>query len=202
LECSGKGEDKEVEMNSGILRLRAVVLYLVPACIVWTAAVAGASVMRYLSLEDQCDMAKVIVVATATSQSSSWADNSRRIYTDTSFEVKQTVKGEVGGVITVRQLGGQVEDVAQVVAGSPVFVTGESYVLFLDPRPDGKYRVVGFSQGCYPVVTGSEGKARVMPSMAASSGAHFIDGPQGKALSTQSLEEFLGRIRHLLKQNR
>jgi len=189
-------------MNSDILRLRAVILYLVPACIVWTAAAAGASILRYLSLEEQCDQAEVIVVAAATSQSSSWAENSRRIYTDTNFEVGQTVKGEVGGVITMRQLGGQVGDVAQVVAGSPVFVPGESYVLFLDPRPDGKYRVVGFSQGCYPVVTGSGGKARVMPSMAASSGAHFIDGPQGKALSTQSLEEFLGRIRYRLEQSR
>ena len=189
-------------MNRGILGLRAVVLFLVPACIIWTAAVAGASVMRYLSLEDQCDQAEVIVVATATSQSSSWADNRLRIYTDTNFEVEQTVKGDVGGVIIVRQLGGQVGDVAQVAAGAPVFVPGERYVLFLDPRPDGKFRVVGFSQGCYPVVAGSGGKARVMPSMAASSGAHFIDGPQGKALSTQSLEEFLGRIRHLLKQSR
>jgi len=189
-------------MNSGILRLRAVILYLVPACIIWTAAVAWASVMRYLSLEDQCDMAEVIVVATATSQSSSWDDNRLRIYTDTRFEVEQTVKGDVGGIIIMRQLGGQVGDIGMSVAGSPVFLEGESYVLFLDPRPDGKFRVVGFSQGCYPVVTGAGGKARVMPGMAASSGAHFIDRPQGKALSTQSLEEFLGRIRHLLKQNR
>ena len=189
-------------MRSGVLRLRAVVLFLAPACIVWTAAAARASVLRYLSLEDQCDMAEVIVVARATGQSAEWDDNRLRIYTDTRFEVEQTVKGDVAGVIIVRQLGGQVGDIGMSVAGSPVFLEGERYVLFLNIRPDGKYRVVGFSQGCYPVVTGAGGKARVMPNMAASTGAYFVDGPRGKALSTQSLEEFLGRIRYRLDQSR
>jgi len=189
-------------MNRSILRLRAVVFLLVTAGIAWTAGQAGATVLRYLSLEDQCDRAEVIVVAVASSRSSSWDDNSRRIYTDTRFSVEEPVKGGVSGVITVRQLGGQVGDIGMSVAGTPVFLAGERYVLFLDKRPDGKYRVVGFSQGCYPVVGGPEGKAKVMPGMAAGPGVHLLGGQPGKAVSSRSLNEFLAQIRYRLQQNR
>ncbi|MBN2290361.1 MAG: hypothetical protein JXQ83_13585 [Candidatus Glassbacteria bacterium] len=189
-------------MAYNILRQRAALLWTAAACIIWSAVPARAAVLRYLSLDDQCDQAEVIVVATAGERSSFWSENGGRIYTDTPFQVEQAVKGGVSGTVTVRQLGGQVGDVAQAVAGTPEFAAGERYVLFLEARPDGKFRVVGFSQGCYPVVEDAGGKARVMPSMAAASGAHFIDRPQGAARSTQSLAEFLARIRLRLAQER
>ncbi len=187
-------------MQSVKIRLRAVSLILAAACTAWSAGQARASVMRYLSLDDQCDVAELIVVAVAKESRSHWAENSRRIYTDIRFEVEQPVKGGASGNVTVRLPGGQVGDLAQVAAGAPEFEIGGRYVLFLAVRPDGRYRVVGFSQGCYPVVAGAEGKARAMPNMASTSGAHFIDRPQGAALSTQGLEEFLARIRHRLAQ--
>ncbi len=189
-------------MSCIILRLRAPVLFLLIAGVVWPAAAVRAAVLRYLSLEDQCERAKIIVVAHAAGQSADWDDNRLRIYTDTRFEVEQTVKGGVAGVVTVRQLGGQVGEVGMSVAGSPMLAKGGRYVLFLDRRPDGKYRVVGLSQGCYPVLTDAGGKARVLPNMAAGSGARLLGRPQGQAVSARSLDEFLARIRLRLAQSR
>jgi hypothetical protein len=189
-------------MNCSIFRLRACALFLVPACIAWNAGSAPAVVLKYLSLDDQCDRAEVIVVATAGSRSSFWAENNTIIYTDTRFEVEETVKGSVSGSVAVRQIGGQVGDLAQNVAGTPDFVTGERYVLFLSARADGLFRVVGFSQGCYPVVVDPGGKARVKPNLASSSGSRVLGSPSGKALSGRSLDEFLAQLRFRLNNKR
>ena len=104
-----------------------------------------ATVLRYLPLDRQCAEARIIAVARAEDQVSAWNPEKTRIYTETRFTLEEVLKGKVSRSLTVRQLGGRVGDIAQSVAGSPVFVKGRRYVLFLAPLADGKYRIVGFS---------------------------------------------------------
>ncbi len=165
---------------------------------------AAATIVRYLPLEEQAHTAAVVVVAVAGEQNCAWGSNSALIYTDTRFRVEQWVKGRgAAETLVARQLGGVIGDMGQSVAGTPVFRTGGRYVLFLAERGDGRYRVVGFSQGAYPVVRSVGGKQKVMPSLASAGGVELVGGVgkggngDGKKLP---LGEFLSRIRSILGQ--
>ncbi|HUU28328.1 MAG TPA: hypothetical protein VM123_10990 [archaeon] len=184
---------------SRISKSAAAVLGL--ALLLVPASVLQATVVVYLPLERQCSDAQIIVLALAEDQVSSWDDSKRNIYTDTRFSVEKALKGSAAGTVTVRQLGGRVGDLAESVPGTPSFTVGSQYVLFLETRPDGKYRVVGFSQGCYPVVKGPDGKSRIMPQMASSSNLHIVGGEKESTVGVLSLEEFLARVRGHLGKN-
>jgi hypothetical protein len=166
----------------------------------------SATLVRYLPLEEQAHTAAVVVVAVAGGQNCVWGSNSALIYTDTQFRVEEWVKGQdAGGNLTTRQLGGVIGEMGQRVAGTPVFRTGSRYVLFLAERGDGRYRVVGFSQGAYPVVRSVWGAKKVMPSLAAAEGTELVgipgkdgSGDEGGSGKNLPLGEFLTRIRTIL----
>ena len=158
-----------------------------------------ATVVLYVPLEEQAKTAEIIVVAAAGQGQSNWDAGGQLIFTDTRFEVQETVKGTVTGGVTTRQIGGTVGHIAQSVSGSPQFVSGRSYVLFLEPRPDGYYRVVGFNQGCYPVLTGRDGKRKVSPSLAGAEGVKLLGAAGAAAALPEPLADFLARVRACLK---
>ncbi len=166
---------------------------------------ATATIVRYLPLEEQAHTAAVVVVAVAGEQNCAWGGNNALIYTDTRFRVEQWVKGRgAAETLVARQLGGVIGDVGQSVAGTPVFRTGGRYVLFLAERGDGRYRVVGFSQGAYPVVSSEGGKRKVVSSLASAGGVELVggggNGGSGGNGKNLPLGEFLSRIRSILGQ--
>ena len=162
-----------------------------------------ATTVLYMPFEAQCSSAGLIVLATASAQTSSWDAGHNLIFTETRFQVEEALKGSAGSTVATRHLGGRVGDIAQEVAGTPEFTTGRRYVLFLEPAPGGFYRVVGFHQGCYPVVSGKDGKAGVAPRLAASGAEpHLLGaGAEAAAAGDQALSEFLARIKNYLKQS-
>lgn len=160
-----------------------------------------ATTLVYLPFEKQCSEAKVIVVARAVKQISAWDETRSRIYTDTDFSVEEAVKGGISGSLTVRYLGGTVGELAQSVAGSPSFTVGSKYVLFLEPGSGGRYRVVGFSQGCYQVLSESGGKATVKPQLASAEGVRILGGGKAKAVGLLTLREFLAQVRAQLDRD-
>jgi len=160
-----------------------------------------ATVLRYLPLDRQCAEARIIAVARAEDQVSAWNPEKTRIYTETRFTLEEVLKGKVSSSLTVRQLGGRVGDIAQSVAGSPVFVKGRRYVLFLAPLADGKYRIVGFSQGCYPIVSDQEGKERISPQLSSAAGVHIVGRDKKVMIGSISLQEFLAKVRLNLENN-
>ena len=178
---------------SGIL-LPALVLLLLVA-----AHDARATILRMVPLEDQARDAELVVVAVAGQKNCVWGDGQKLIFTDIDFKVERWVKGSGGESVVARRIGGVIGDIGQTVAGSPQFRTGGRYVLFLEPTEGGRYRVVGFSQGAYPVVKSFWGGSKVMPSLAAEGGAgvEMIGAPGGSA-GPQPLEEFLSRVKSIL----
>lgn len=76
-----------------------------------------------------------------------------RIESLSRFAVVTRAKGEAPDVVTVRQLGGRVDDTELVVPGAPLSEPGDDVVLFLEPRDDGTHGVVGLALGYMPVVT-------------------------------------------------
>ncbi len=75
----------------------------------------------------------------------------RRIWTETRFEVLETVKGLLPGLVTVRMLGGRVEHLHARVDGVPVFRPGEEVYLFLWETNGEPYVVLGWSQGTFRI---------------------------------------------------
>jgi hypothetical protein len=73
------------------------------------------------------------------------------IWTDTRFRVVESEKDNLPPTIVVRQLGGKLQNLQSRVDGSPEFRPGEEVYLFLVGRPDGKFNLVGWSQGTFRI---------------------------------------------------
>ena len=177
-----------------------IIIAAISAGSVWISALQ-ASVVRFMPFQEQVSTAEIIVVAQAGSQVSSWDSQQRFIFTETTFQIEQAVKGTASGTVTLRQLGGQVGEIGQSAVGSAVIVPGRKYVLFLEPRTDGSYRIVGFNQGCYPITGSSKGKASVTTRTAAADGKKLLSDKKDYVIGSMGLNEFLSRIRTHLKSS-
>jgi matrixin/thrombospondin type 3 repeat protein len=61
--------------------------------------------------------------------------------------VEQTLKGDVGTRVTLKQPGGRLPDRVMWIAGSPRFAVGERQLLFLSAHSDGTARTTDFGMG-------------------------------------------------------
>lgn len=99
------------------------------ACICLLAATALPLTVEKLSLERMTGESHTIVYASVVSAYAQW--EGRNIYTYTTLRVRETLKGEPGHTITVKQLGGSVGEIAQEISGSPRLRPDDDVVLFL-----------------------------------------------------------------------
>jgi hypothetical protein len=123
------------------------------------ANLATATTVQKFTLSDLAKKSESIVLARVEDQSSRWDDNHKEIYTFITLHVLEPVKGAKGETtITLRQLGGSVDNLISVVPGMPTFRKGEEVVLFLSPKDGAGYPwVMGLQQGKYTVVTDANG---------------------------------------------
>ena len=87
------------------------------------------------------------MIGTAGDGTSYWSEESRLIFTNTTFHVESVERGSPYSTITIRALGGTVGEVMQMTEHHPVFTKGERSRLFLEPIADNTYEVVGLDQG-------------------------------------------------------
>jgi hypothetical protein len=73
------------------------------------------------------------------------------IWTFTTFEVSETLKGSAARQISVRLLGGKVGHMKSTVDGVPQFQPGEDVFLFLEPTRAGDFSVTSWVQGTFRV---------------------------------------------------
>lgn len=114
---------------------------------------ASATRVRAMTLGDLVQSSGLVVRGTVVSQRAIWDASRQRIYTDSRVVVEGELVGRAGaGPVVVRQLGGQIGSVAQVVAGVGRLRVGETVLLFLTHSSDGPHRyVVGMAQGRFRV---------------------------------------------------
>jgi hypothetical protein len=129
---------------------------VLPALLVCAAllvpASAGATIAVKLDIDALSTTADTIVLGRVASKKARW--EGQRIVTDYAVRVAMPVLGaaDVGSTVTVQTLGGRVDDLAQVVHGTPGFVVGEDVLLFLQTvKPSSPLRVVGMAQGRFKV---------------------------------------------------
>lgn len=123
------------------------------------AQAAFATTVQKLSLQELTKKSDSIVMARVDDAVASWDAGHKEIYTYITLNVLQGVKGNKGATtITLRQLGGTVDNIASIVPGMPSFRKGEEVVVFLTQKDAAGYPwVMGLEQGKYSVSTGKNG---------------------------------------------
>jgi hypothetical protein len=106
-----------------------------------------------MSVEQLATSSTEIVRARAITSQSSWDAEHSHIYTFTSFESLENLKGAGSSQVVVRQMGGRVGNIEQRVAGVRRWQAGDESVLFLRPSEvgGGVMAVVGLFQGNFAV---------------------------------------------------
>lgn len=169
------------------------------AGIALAAVMANATTLAPLSFENLAQQSPAVARLRCLSAASSW--DGGEIWTETRFEVLELHKGALGRVITVRMLGGRVENLYSRVDGVPAFRAGEEVYLFLWGRTGEPYRVLGWSQGTFRISHDSRsGAEKVTQESAAGnfdtrSHEFRANGIRAMALSAfqQKLRQALGR---------
>ncbi len=164
---------------------------------------AGATTMRRMDLPEVVTRANRVVHAVAVEERVYWDHGHGRIFTDTTFEVLEDIKGLGSPRVTVTMLGGNLDGWDMRIEGTPIFRQGEEVILFTSPRPGGSNNLVGFSQGLMRIVedpeTGHKLARSFMPT-----GVSYIDKVGGQPaevrrnLREAPLDEMKDEIRHLV----
>ena len=141
---------------------RAIALALVSAL----AALADATTVRPMSVDQLTQAASMVVEAQATHSWAQWNPEHTIIFTYTRLSVLKPLKGAPGPEIVIKQPGGIVRGIGQVVPGVRHLLPGENVLLFLrtSAAQDGTYVLVGLMQGHFRVYRARNG------GMAASNG--------------------------------
>ncbi len=96
-----------------------------------------------------------VIRGTATNQETKRDEETRWMYTYTSFTILEVVLGEVPQQeIIIRTRGGQIGNETHYTIDAPWLDVGAEYFLFLKKGTENNYRVVGMTHGTVPVVNG------------------------------------------------
>jgi len=119
------------------------------------ALLAGARDARALSVAamplEELTASSVLVVRARCVDRQVTRTADGRVESRARFAVLETAKGEAPGLVTVRQLGGRLDDVDVLVPGAPLSEPDDDVVLFLEPHDGESLGVVGVVLGYLPV---------------------------------------------------
>ena len=133
------------------------------ACVLAGASMASATTVQKLSMKDLSKNSASIARAQVEDVVARY-DVNKEIYTYITLKVLEPVKGShKDEVITIRQLGGVVDNIASIVPGTPTFKKGEEVVVFLSRNDAAGYpwvmassRASSRSAGCERLEEGPE----------------------------------------------
>jgi hypothetical protein len=159
--------------------------------------VARASSVESLPDDELVRRARIIVHADVTSVRAEWDDAHKRIFTLVDLAPRETLKGDVAPIVTMKLIGGQRDGLTMIVHGMPQFHEGEEVVVFLTPAHEtsGVTLPVGLGQGKWTVTKNPQGERIATRSLA---GAHIVPRPgeHPRVLATTAkLDDLLAAIR-------
>jgi hypothetical protein len=114
-----------------------------------SAALASATTLARLRFEDLAQQSNAVARLRCVGSDARWEGG--EIWTETRFEVIESDKGLLAGLVTVRMIGGSVGQIHSRVDGVPAFRNGEEVYLFLWGRYGEPYRILGWSQGTFRI---------------------------------------------------
>jgi hypothetical protein len=128
---------------------RRKILWMTIAVALCLALSAAATTIVKMDLDGLTSAAQV--VARGRCVASETRLDGGYIWTFTTFEVSETLKGSAARQISVRLLGGKVGHMKATVDGVPQFRPGEEVFLFLEPTREGDLSVTSWVQGTFRV---------------------------------------------------
>ena len=181
-------------------RTRRFLSVVTLALVVFGAAVATATTVQKFSLQELTQKSSAIVMAKVEDTYSRREAQGGEIYTYITLRVLEPVKGMKGETsVTIRQIGGRVDNLESIVSGMPSFRKDEEVVLFLTARDVAGYPwVMGLEQGKYSVVTDEKGRKSVRNELSDGLIRMTPDGKTDHGPSVSSdmaLGSFLDRIK-------
>ncbi len=118
------------------------------------ASTAGAATVERLTLGQLADRSELVFVAAVASQRSVAERAPIRVWTETTFQIEQTLKGpKASAPLVLRQLGGEADGYGQKVPGYATFAVGERVLVFLERTQTGRLVVTGLAQGKFRLTT-------------------------------------------------
>jgi len=109
------------------------------------------AVMVRMTLDDLVGESDLVVRGTVLSSKSFLDSKTGKVMTTHQVRVDETLKGKTASQVAVVTLGGELEEIGQIVPGEARLDEGEEVVLCLASGPLG-YSVVAMSQGKFRVV--------------------------------------------------
>ncbi|HLQ76141.1 MAG TPA: hypothetical protein VK210_02240 [Terriglobia bacterium] len=128
------------------------------AALLCAATSIHATTLARLSLDQLAAAADATARVRCSSAQSRWENG--QIWTVTSFDVLETMKGTLPARITVRLPGGRVGHFTAIVDGTPKFNAAEEVVVFLEripgglkvePAPGGGFSVAAWVEGTFRI---------------------------------------------------
>lgn len=137
------------------LRQRIQVCVVVAGLVGALAVSAAEAAVTPWSLTDLTLRAGLVVHGRIIGQSSTWNHDKTAIFTDSTVDVLNEIKGHTRtDRLVIRTPGGVVGGIGLWVEPVPHFLPGEEVLVFLAPSPAGGHEVVGATQGKYAVQNG------------------------------------------------
>ena len=126
-------------------------------------AIAGATTLQQLSLDDMVRQSTGIVRAKVTGSHSEL--RGQNIYTYYHLQILEAAKAPrpetPGQAIEVAVPGGSLNGIRQVAIGAPQLSTGSEYVVFLWTSKSGLTQIIGLSQGLFQTARDASGNIRL-----------------------------------------
>lgn len=142
--------------NAVLPCLRRLCLRGIIPCLLMTGLFSDtqATVMRYLQIEELAQLSTDVIHGQVLSTRTYWDETHTRIYTAIRVQVNESFKGAAkrGGIVTITQLGGEIDGMRLDYSGRPQFTSGEGVVLFTKTGRHQDLIVVGLKQGKLRVV--------------------------------------------------
>ena len=113
------------------------------------AAAIHATTLARLGLDQLAAAADNVARVRYASAESRWENGA--IWTVTTFDVVETMKGKLEPQVTVRLPGGRVGHLTAIVDGTPKFNSGDQAIVFLERSRSGGYSVAGWVEGTFRI---------------------------------------------------
>jgi len=128
-----------------------------PACVLMLCAFAASATTIVLPSDDQL-IRKSPVIVEGIVISSTPVLRGEGIWTETKLAVDRTLKGDVTGDVTIREVGGEIDGRITKIFGSPVYEPGERVMAFLTPTPRGDYQTIDLFVGKFSEQRAANGR--------------------------------------------
>lgn len=160
-----------------------------------------ATTMRHLDTRGLTLGSSEIVVGAVEATRTRWNADRSKIFTDVDLRVAESLKGSGTQLITLTQLGGEIDGIKYSIPGGPLFRKGEEALVFVWRDPKGVAQVNGLAQGKFDIMrdakTGAATVQRSAPGFAIKDVRRLSSVQSGQPAPRIALDELkreIGRV--------